>query len=117
MVGAAAILGTRQRKAEKTNGMPQGLSRGGPAQCTKHSPQATMGPQKHLATYKPQLEPAPYGKFGAAPTTPQLVWSAEEAKDTKGAKEGEETGASGYKPQLESAPHGKSGAAPPQDGS
>ena len=49
--------------------------------------------------YKPQLEPAPYGKFGAAPTTPQLVWSAEEAKDTKGAKEGEETGASGYKPR------------------
>ena len=72
---------------------------------------------KEASGYKPQLEPAPYGKFGAAPTTPQLVWSAEEAKDTKGAKEGEETGASGYKPQLESASYGKFGAAPPKEGS
>ena len=68
---------------------------------------------KEASGYKPQLEPAPYSKFGAAPTTPQLVWSAEEAKDTKGAKEGEERGASGYKPQLESASYGKFGAAPP----
>ena len=38
---------------------------------------------KEASGYKPQLEPAPY----------------EEAKDTKGAKEGEGTGASGYKPR------------------
>ena len=61
--------------------------------------------------YNPQLEPAPYCKFGAAP--PQTASSAEDAKDTKGAKEGEETGASDYKPQLESVDYGKFGAAPP----
>ena len=40
---------------------------------------------KEASGYKPQLEPAPDGKFGAAP--PQKGSSAEEANDPKGAVE------------------------------
>ena len=41
--------GKKNAKEKKADGLPQGLSRGGPAPCTKHSPQTTMEPQKHLA--------------------------------------------------------------------